>query len=726
MPSKALTVAIGLLAVASVRISAQTHSFAIVTDPATYENCRGALETYRDAVRNDGIDAFIVHKAWNSPDELRDSLKTYYASRDLEGAVFVGDVPVAMVRKAQHFTSAFKMDEGGDFPMRENSVPSDRFYDDFDLKFDYVGRDSVETNFFYYNLSPSSPQYIECDIYTGRIKPSVKRGDPYGEVSRYLLKAAAAKKNPDRLDHLMSYSGNGSFSNSLAAWKDETITLEEQFPAAFTDASSAKFYVFAMYPIVKDKILKEISRKDLDLAIFHEHGVPERQYLSGIPQGEDEEGRFNSIKYCLHTEVRVQMRRGKTQQEAWDEIIKKYSLTPEWVDDVTSPEIEKEDSLFNVATVIELDDIVATAPNVKLTIFDACYNGDFREDECVASRYIFSDGDALVGIGNSVNVLQDKSSSDLLGMLACGYSVGEWMQQVNILESHIIGDPTFHFAAENGTVKPDLRNTDASYWLGYLGGDYPCDIKGLALHKLYSLRYEGLSDLMLKTYRESDEYMLRLQCLHLLAHYNDGNYSALLRESIDDPYEFIRRKSAYFMGDVAEADMVDSLAAMYLRDYNSLRVAFNITSAAGHFPDGAFMKALDKKISEAGWIYDKEGFRADAENAVRLSSSLSSSTPEALKDKEMKPVMRDLYIRGMRNNPYVFCSADLINFIKDSSEDTALRVLGAEALGWFVRAHNRSEIIASVEKYLAEENDVPQELRDELTKTLGRLKDYTR
>ena len=60
------------------------------------------------------------------------------------------------------------------------------------------------------NLAPESSQYISCDIYTGRIKPSVKRGDPYGEISRYLLKAAAAKSGRNPLDHLVSYSGSGS------------------------------------------------------------------------------------------------------------------------------------------------------------------------------------------------------------------------------------------------------------------------------------------------------------------------------------------------------------------------------------------------------------------------------------------------------------------------------------------------------------------------------------
>lgn len=61
-------------------------------------------------------------------------------------------------------------------------------------------------------------------------------------------------------------------------------------------------------------------------------------------------------------------------------------------------------------------------------------------------RVHFSDGKTLVTLGNSVNVLQDKSSGDMLGLLGLGFRVGEWARMTNILESHIIGDPTFRFA----------------------------------------------------------------------------------------------------------------------------------------------------------------------------------------------------------------------------------------------------------------------------------------
>ena len=721
MSYKTLLTAVAVFTAATM--TAQTHSFAIVTDPQTFSNCNAAIETYRSAVCADGLDAFVVSRNWTNPDELKDSLMLYHKTRALEGAVFIGDVPIAMIRGAQHLTSAFKMDET--LPMRDSSVPSDRFYDDFDLKFDFLGRDSVERNFFYYNLAAESPQHISCDIYTGRIKSSEKRGDKYGEISRYLLKAAAAKSQDNPLDHLMSYCGSGSFSNSLAAWKDETITLKEQMPAAFDNGSDgAKFLFYAMYPDVKSTLLGEIVRNDLDLALFHEHGVPERQYVTETPRANETDAYYYDAKYRMRQRIRTAVSRGKDAESVIEDIVKKYGITRDWVKDWNDPKTEAEDSLYDAATGIMLDDIAAAKPNVRMTIFDACYNGDFREDDCIASRYILSGGNALVGIGNSVNVLQDKSSSDLMGMLTEGYRVGEWMQQVNILESHILGDPTFNFTASEDAVRPDLHNMNCKYWLKFTSPKYPCDIRGLALHKLYALNYNDLSPLLLKTWKESDEYMLRLQCLHLLEHYNDGNYEKVLKDGADDPYEFIRRKSAFFMGKVGTPEMAAELADLYMRDYNSLRVAHNVGFVCAHFPDSLFLKEFEKKFAEADWIYDRELFHEKAENCFRAAFSIESSTGKIIGDKNNG--YRKFYIGGMRNQPYPQYAESLLAIVRDSGEVENARVHCAEVLGWFIRAWNRKDIVDGIDAYLKSGEEMPEALRNELVKTKNRLGDYLR
>ena len=82
---------------------------------------------YRDALQNDGLATYIIRDNWTTPSLVREALIDLYKSDScLEGIVLVGDVPVAMVRNAQHMTTAFKMDEEN-YPFIDSSVPSDRF-----------------------------------------------------------------------------------------------------------------------------------------------------------------------------------------------------------------------------------------------------------------------------------------------------------------------------------------------------------------------------------------------------------------------------------------------------------------------------------------------------------------------------------------------------------------------------------------------------------------------
>lgn len=721
---KLLTALFFAILCATVTTQAQ-NSFAIIVDSETYSHCKNEIEAYRESVAEGGLNAFVVEKSWTCPDEIRDTLLHFYNTINLEGTVFVGDIPIAMIRKGQHFTTAFKMNENA-FTMRDTSVPSDRFYDDFDLKFDFVKRDSVETNFYYYNLSPESAQYIDCDIYSGRIKPSSDRGDKYQELARYLKKVVRAKKETNYLDKVTSYTGDGSFSNSLIAWKDETITLGEQMPQIYETGDGAKFYAWAMYPYLKEMLVAEIQRNDLDLVLFHEHGIPERQYLTGIPLADDIDSFYEIGKLHARNQFRRLIRRGRSYDDAIAEMQKTYGIDTSWYVNALTPEMMKADSLADMKTGLVLDDIARVKPNVKVALFDACYNGDFRESDWVANRYIMSEGDAIVCLGNSVNVLQDKSSSDLMGMLSCGFNVGQWQQQVNILESHVIGDPTFAFTPSCKIDMPDLKNTSVKYWKKYLDDKYPCDIQGLALHRLFKIGYKGMSDLLLDTYRKSDYYMLRLQCMHLLAHYNDGNYTELIRESLDDPYEFIRRKGAYFASKIGSEDLIKDLAEMYLREYNAKRVAFNIGFAAGHFPENVFIEEFRKSLEEADFIYNKEEFGKEAEQAFKSATGIRDMTARYIGDKNEKTSNRSSYIGGMRNMPYPHLADALITVVSDNTEEETLRIRCAEVLGWFVRAHNRGMIVEKLQSYLDNNVDVPEAVRDEIVKTNNRLKAYMR
>ncbi|MBQ5435940.1 MAG: hypothetical protein IIT50_07835, partial [Bacteroidales bacterium] len=283
------------------------RSFAIFVDKATAQACRAELEAYRDVITAEGLPAEILAGDWATPEQVRDRIRQLYRDKGLEGAVFVGDIPVAMVRGAQHFTSAFKMDQR-QFPMFDSSVPSDRFYDDFSLKFRFIAQDSTRHDLFYYWLTGDSAQRIHSDIYTGRIRAVLPGEEGFAQIRAYLKKAVAAHKENNPLDRVVSYTGEGSFSNSLSAWKDESITLREQMPAAFRDADGAKFYMFYMYPDIKDVLAREMARPDVDLMLYHEHGTPDRQWLTHAPDPESEDEMYQAGKLAARQLLRRNVR----------------------------------------------------------------------------------------------------------------------------------------------------------------------------------------------------------------------------------------------------------------------------------------------------------------------------------------------------------------------------------------------------------------------------------
>jgi|ADGO01.1.fsa_nt_gi hypothetical protein len=178
-------------------------SFAIVIDANSYAQLKQEVTAYKKAVEQQGLGTYIVSHHWSKPEEIRAVLQQlYHQSPKLEGAVLVGDIPVPMIRDAQHLTSTFKMDQRRNW--KASSVPSDRYYDDFDLQFNFLKQDSTQPNLFYYALSPTSPQRIDMDIYTARIKPPVQEGENAVEKLRsYLQKVVNEKKESNPLNDFL-------------------------------------------------------------------------------------------------------------------------------------------------------------------------------------------------------------------------------------------------------------------------------------------------------------------------------------------------------------------------------------------------------------------------------------------------------------------------------------------------------------------------------------------
>lgn len=698
-------------------------SFAIFIDDKSYEACKDAVTAYKNLLEEEGLATYLLVAEWQNPEHVKYFLEKYYNEQAMEGAVFIGNIPIAMIRKAQHMTSAFKMDESSD--MRASSVPSDRFYDDFDLKFDFIKRDSMENNLFYYNLKGESTQKINCEIYTGRIKPTKEGQEGYEQITKYLNKVVAERQQPNVIDKLVSYTGEGSFSNSLEAWKDECITLREQMPAAFTDAESAKFYMFYMYPSMKKVLTHELQRPDVDVMLFHEHGMPHRQYLTTFPDAMSDEENFEAGKLYLRNMMRREKRRGNDPAEFQKKMSEKYNLVDSvWFAGAFDPEVIAKDSIDDLLQGIILQDVPEIKPNARFVLFDACYNGDFREPSCIASEYIFAEGKTIACFANSVNVLQDKSSSDLLGLLSCGFRLGQWTKNINILESHIIGDPTHRFdkAFKLPEIKINLK--DADYWLAVLSHNLPSDLKGLALYKLFDLKYEKMPELLMDTYKNSDAYTLRLQCLQLAAFYQDI-YADLLKDALDDPYEFIRRRAVHFMGKVGRNDFIPYIVDLYMDDYLSARVEFNVANTCGMLNVGLLKKAFKERIEKDG-IYNGEEFYKSIEAKINQGENLLNFVWAALLNKNASPSKRMSYMGSIRNNPCNKLIQDLVVIVKDKNEPVEMRIGVTEALGWYVYSERKAEIVNACKAVLESGEELSPEFKDELCKTVNRLETYMR
>ena len=740
---KHIITSVAALCVAVTLSASPRNSFAIVVDRDSYEKCKESIDAYCQAVHEDGLDAFVAPNLWTSPEMVKDSLKYWHEARQMEGAVLVGDIPIAMVRRAQFLTTAFKMNESSG-EWRENSVPSDRFYDDFDLQFDFIRRDSVETAFFYYNLSEKGSQHIDCDIYTARIKPSTRWEDKYTELDRYFRKLVQIKRgeSSNALDRVSSFTGEGSFSNSMIAWVDETRTLGEQIPGIYNHADGARFYVFHQQPLMKDMLLQAACEDDSDFFVFHCHGTPDRQWIGGYLTADDfadptfepetYEQMYTAstiassdyIKYAAREQYRRLRRYGRSHSEALTQIYDRYGLDSTWIASVNTLEVEKADSALETRCSILLEDVQRYDTDSRVVLFDACYNGDFREDDNIATRYIMGKGKTVVALGNSVNVLQDKVAEPLLGMLSAGYSVGQWQQQVNILESHIIGDPTFRFASSYDFPLPNLESKDCSYWKSILNSPYPYDIQALALSKLVVLDDPDAIKLIHKTFCESESYVLRLQAMLLSLHFDSPLAVDVLVRSLEDPYEFIRRKAAHFLALRGDSAQIQALVDCYFRDYNARRVEFNISQAPGFFEGESFANCFKESFEKQGFIYDRERFQSKCDKWISSAYRMKGYMMEPIQRTDM-PLKKKMSIaNSLRNFPYPYLASELCDIVSSSEQEMAFRIQCAEILGWYIHAYNRADIIKMMEASLAGIDD-PQ-LISEVVKSIKRLKAYTR
>jgi hypothetical protein len=696
-------------------------SFAICIDELTFNKTEDAVVAYRDAIEYDGLSAYIIVIENETPDQIKQTIQQLYLNTPkLEGAVFIGDIPIPMLRDAQHLTSAFKMNQAR-FTWLDNSIPSDRFYEDFDLKFKYLNQDTTHKLCYYYSLTAESPQKIEKEIYSGRIKTPVNDESKYKLISDFLFKAAKAKYNEEVLDNALIFTGQGYKSESLTSWADEQITLREQFPQLFVPGGVLKNLFFSMDRDMKNILMSELEKTKLDFALFHAHGSEESQLLLDWPSPQNIGESTSYIKRFIRSKLRGAKRRKKDVEEAKKYYLEKNNIPEEWIADTFDSEVITADSIFAYELDLHSDDLKKFTPQAEFMIFDECFNGSFITENYIAGRYLFNNGNMLSACANSVNVLQNKWANEFLGLLNYGVSSGQWHKNVNYLENHILGDPTFHYKNTKNINLSELiilEQNNPAVWNEYLNNADDV-IRSYSLSRMAGIKGKKFDLELEKIYKTDPSAIVRTEALSKLAASNSKIFKDILTLSINDPNEFIRRISAYLMGKIGEDKYIPYLIDKMLSDHGK-RVSFVAKTSLSVMDKNILIKEYDK-------IFAIEKAYGDTEKRKEYCLKLANRNNEWLNDilvktnnDSLKLSKRIGAVRSIRNYNFVKAIPLLLEISKDASQPEELRIVIIESLGWFTFNKEKDTILTAIEEILAKD-DNSSGIIEEALKSKNRL-----
>lgn len=699
-------------------------TFAIVVDQKSYDEAKREINAYRASIEKDGLGTYLLIDDWERPEPIREQLIKLHANEKapLEGCVFIGDIPIPMIRDAHHLSSAFKMSPKADW--QKSSIPSDRYYDDFGLTFDYIKQDSLKPDYHYVSLRADSKQYISPDIYSARIRPlHLKDGNCYQMLRDYLKKVVAEKEKQNILDQLTMARGHGYNSEDPLAWSGEQMALREQLPQIFKSGNTVKFYDFDMRYPMKPLYLNEIQREGLDVMLFHHHGSPTMQYINGYENGSNINLSIENTKIFMRSKV-FSYAKKHGREAAIKKYAKQYGVPESWCAEAFDEKKIKSDSIVNRNMDIYAEDIRLLTPNARFILFDACFNGSFHLDDNIVGSYIFNKGKTIATMGCTVNTIQDKWPDEFLGLLATGMRIGQFTRFTCFLENHLIGDPTFHFA-NNTELDIDINQTlvmqegNAAFWEKQL--NFPmADMQAMALRQLSMANYNGLVDLLKKSYYESNYFVVRLEALRLLALNYPAEVANVLQTAMNDSYELIRRYAVEYVEKNGNPELLPGWIESYLLRGHENRHHFRIFSGVNAFDHDTALDELKKQI--ANWpFYDSSYVNELSEYIPRQKEGLERNfalifNPESTTKQIQNEVSR------FRNEPITKAIEPLLNIVRNESWEEELRISAAETLGWYNLYYNKANIIKELNAFKTPN----KKLMNEVAKTISRLESKNR
>jgi hypothetical protein len=689
--------------------------FAIIADSHSLKSAGDDIKQYAAVLQAEGLDAVIIEDRWHHPDSIRHLLQAMYSSsRSFEGAVFIGDIPVPMIRDAQHLTSAFKMDQDR-YPWHRSSVPSDRFYEDFDLEFTFLKADTNNL-YFYYSLDPGSPQVLSPDIYTGRIRIP---GDTDGvKLRAYLNKVVEAHKNPDKVDEVLFFAGHGYNSESMTARLDEKAALLQQFPQLNRQDNGLEYIDFTFDEHIKNRLLSTMTNEEIDIALLHHHGAPEAQLAWSEQAAGGVQQNIESIKYYLRSKVRD----AKDTTAAKKNYMDWLGVPDTWFRGANEKAQSEKDSTWFADMDIIKADVMKYDIKTRFIMFDACFNGSFHTEEFISGTYVFGSGRTVAAQANTVNSLQDKFPDEMIGLLSFGLRVGEWNRMVCFLESHIVGDPTYRFAASDPEMNAERMMAASGNSKRLLKlADYPHpDVQSWALWHLEANGYPAISSLLAEKYFNSPYAVTRMSALKLLSQLRDDNFMKVTGAALDDSYELIRRFAATNCQESGDPRLVPALIKAVTDPNISKRVNYQATDALAYFDRSLLLEELDRQFAGSdtsnyfGQIY------RDITDDIEKRSKSCMETIETITGPDVTEKNRISEIRSVRNLTFHPAVEPLCKYLL-STPGEKIELNLVEALGWFHTSFKRQVIIDTCNKIIADTTGFSDPVRQEAMRTIRRL-----
>ena len=695
--------------------------FAIVIDSRSYSEAKAGIDGYQELVKGRGLHPILVIDRWGVPDSIRSELIRLYNDKDhpIEGCVFIGDIPIARTREAQHMTTAFKMDQDGQFDRTEYTVASDRFYDSFDLKWDYLDRDTARPEYFYYRLRSDCPQKLRPTIYSARIMPRTNDlGDKYDKLRRYMERVNRADENNNPLDRMFYFSGYGYVSESVDTRIDEKAEHYDHFPWMRGQQNAITYLDYKRDPFVKERFMTELQMPEYDWAVVHHHGSPDIEHLSDLPVGTD----YYESSEWLKQYILDQVARAKVKGTDMDVIRKSINeafectFPDEWFQGEPTVDFNRERNLY-------YSDFKTFRPQVRMITLDGCYNGSFHQDENIQEGYLFGpDNATLVAMGNTVNVLQNKWVCHFIGLVGLGARVGNMAKYGAFLEAHLFGDPTFAFTP-GGDCGLDLNKAllsdDVKLWKRQLDNPYPA-IQILAMDKLADSGGD-FSDILFEKFCKSESGIVRLAALEELKKFHDENYVQALILGMNDAHEMTMRLAAEEAADCGDSRLIAPLIRLYSANTVPERVEYTAGTSLQTMDSAIVMKTFDSYFPTLTFYNDRDERYKKLRNSLHRTCTRQLNNVESTvfnPDEELTD--RIMALRTTRNNNYHILVPRELEYLRNP-DDVTLQTVMWEALGWYVTSY-QAPAIAELAIKVADDGRFDPKVRREALKTYNRLK----